>query len=300
MKKITVLTSLYKCEKYLQGYFDWVRRIDNPEEVEILLLHNAPTKAELDIMQQNISELPFVHHIIIPELEGLYVTWNRGIRLAKGKYVCIWNVDDIRYPESLSLQAATLDENPDILLTYCDFYYMFQYGCISDKKVINEDFLLNPSAFFISHQIGCFPMWRKELHEKLGYFDEQFFLVADFDFQIRLARTGKLKKTEGILGVYLEDVPEKLSSNFKRQIIERNFLYLRYAIYEYLNWITIFSIYKNFKPYMIKNGNEWWPMTSIFESYKLYRKKRYSKLFKSIGRQPRGWAAFVKHCLLNK
>lgn len=135
MKKITVLTSLYKCEKYLQGYFDWVRRIDNPEEVEILLLHNAPTKAELDIMQQNISELPFVRHIIIPELEGLYVTWNRGIRLAKGKYVCIWNVDDIRYPESLSLQAATLDENPDILLTYCDFYYMFQYGCISDKKL---------------------------------------------------------------------------------------------------------------------------------------------------------------------
>ena len=54
MKKITVLTSLYKCEKYLQGYFDWVRRIDNPEEVEILLLHNAPTKAELDIMQQNM------------------------------------------------------------------------------------------------------------------------------------------------------------------------------------------------------------------------------------------------------
>ena len=67
MKKITVLTSLYKCQKYLQGYFDWVRQIDNPEEVEILLLHNAPSQVELDSIQQNILELPFVRHIIISE-----------------------------------------------------------------------------------------------------------------------------------------------------------------------------------------------------------------------------------------
>lgn len=300
MKKVTVLTSLYKCEKYLQSYFDWLRRIDNQEEVEVLLLHNAPIQAELDIIGQNISELPFVRHIIIPELEGLYVTWNRGIRLAEGQYVCVWNVDDIRFPESLSLQAATLDENLDVLLTYCDFYYMFQYGSISDEKVLNEDFQLNPSAFFTSHQIGCFPMWRKDLHEKLGYFDEQFFLVADFDFQIRLARTGKVKKTDGILGAYLEDVPEKLSSNLKWQIVERNALYLRYAIYEYLNWSSIFSVCQKYKPDQMKKGNDWYPVASVFESYEFYRKKRWTKLFKSIGKQPRYFASYVKHCLLNK
>lgn len=300
MKKVTVLTSLYKCEKYLQGYFDWLRRIDNQEDVEVLLLHNAPSQAELNIVEQNISRLPFVRHIIIPVLEGLYVTWNRGIHLAEGQYVCVWNVDDIRFPESLSLQAATLDENPDILLTYCDFYYMFQYGKISDEKVINEEFLLNPSAFFTSHQIGCFPMWRKVLHEKLGYFDEQFFLVADFDFQIRLARTGKLKKTKGILGAYLEDVPEKLSSNLKRQIIERNTLFLRYAIYEYLNWFSLFSVYKKYKPFKVRNGNTWIPLADIFDSYGFYRNKRYSYLFKSVLSQPRYWASYVKHCLLNK
>lgn len=300
MKKITVLTSLYKCEKYLQGYFDWVRRIDNPEEVEILLLHNAPSQAELDIVQQNILDLPYVCHIIIPELEGLYVTWNRGILLAKGEYICNWNVDDIRFPNSLSLQASTLDQNPDMLLTYCDFYYMFQYGIISNEKVISEDFSSNMYSFYNTHQIGCFPMWRKDLHEKFGYFDEQFFLVADFDFQIRIARTGKIKKTVGILGAYLEDVPEKLSSNLKRQIVERNMLYLRYAICEYFNWSTIFSVYNQFKPFMIKNGNEWIPVSSVFESFRSYRKKRYPKFFKSIGRQPRGLAAFVKHCLLNK
>ena len=267
--------------------------------MEILLLHNAPSQVELDIIQQNILELPFVRHIIISELEGLYATWNRGIRMAEGQYVCVWNVDDIRFPESLSLQAATLDENPDILLTYCDFHHMYQYGCISDEKVINEDFLFSSSVFFVSHQIGCFPMWRKVLHEKFGYFDEQFFLVADFDFQIRLARTGKVRKTEGALGAYLEDAPEKLSSNQKRQTIERNIVYLRYAVWEYLNWFTLFSINKE-HAFQIKNGNEWISVSSVFDSYWEYRKKRYPKLFNSIWKQPRGLAAFIKHCLLNK
>ena len=299
MKKITVLTSLYKCERYLQAYFDRIRQIDNQEEIEILLLHNAPSQEELDIVQQNISELPCIRHIIISKLEGLYITWNRGIHLAEGKYICIWNVDDIRFSNSLSLQAETLEQNPDILLTYCDFYLMFQYGNISNEKVINEDFSLKASAFFNTHQIGCFPMWRKTLHEQLGYFDEQFFLVADFDFQIRIARTGKIKKTEGVLGAYLDDVPEKLSSNSKRQIIERNTLYLRYAIWEYLNWFTLFSVYKK-QTFMIKNGNKWIPVSSVFESYRSYCKKRYPKLFKSVLSQPRGLAAFIKHCLLNK
>lgn len=300
MKKVTVLTSLYKCEKYLQGYFDWLRQIDNQEEVEILLLHNAPSEEELNIVRQNISGLPFIRHIIISKLEGLYITWNRGISLAEGKYICIWNVDDIRFPNSLSLQADTLDKNPNILLTYCDFYYMFQYGCISDEKVINEDFFLNPTAFFTTHQIGCFPMWRKELHKEFGYFDEQFFLVADFDFQIRLARTDKVKKTEGVLGAYLEDVPGKLSSNLKRQIVERNVVHLRYAILEDLNWFTLFSIYKKYKPFKIKNGNRWISLSEIFESYGFYRKKRFPYLFKSILFQPRCFASFVKHCILNK
>lgn len=299
MKKITVLTSLYKCQKYLQGYFDRVRQIDNLEDIEILLLHNAPSKEELDIVQQNISELPCIRHIIISKLEGLYTTWNRGIHLAEGKYICIWNVDDIRFSNSLSLQAETLEQNPDILLTYCDFYLMFQYGNISNEKIINEDFSLKASAFFNTHQIGCFPMWRKALHEQLGYFDEQFFLVADFDFQIRIARTGKIKKTEGVLGAYLDDVPEKLSSNQNRQTIERNVVYLRYAVGEYFNWFTLFLINKKYA-FHIKNGDEWIPVSTVFDSYCLYRKKRYPKFFMSIWRQPRALAAFIKHCVLNK
>jgi len=46
---------------------------------------------------------------------------NTCIKEAKGEYVTIWNVDDLRTPNSLEMQMKALDENPDIALTYGDF-----------------------------------------------------------------------------------------------------------------------------------------------------------------------------------
>ena len=52
--------------------------------------------------------------------EGLYKSWNRGIKLAKGEYITIWNVDDIRYPESFKEQAQVMDKNIKTMLVYGD------------------------------------------------------------------------------------------------------------------------------------------------------------------------------------
>ena len=31
-----------------------------------------------------------------------------------GDYLCIWNVDDLRTPDSIEVMAKALDENPDV------------------------------------------------------------------------------------------------------------------------------------------------------------------------------------------
>ena len=49
--KVTIIKSLYNCQKYLSGYFEAVEGIVNKEDCEFLLLHNAPTKDELESLQ---------------------------------------------------------------------------------------------------------------------------------------------------------------------------------------------------------------------------------------------------------
>lgn len=298
--KITILTSLFNCSKYLDGYFNCLSKLNNSQNLEVLLLHNAPSNEELAIINQWLPSCPFVKHIIIPKREGLYTTWNRGINLAGGEYICVWNVDDIRTPNSIIDQAETLDKNPNSDLTYGDFYYMFKYPEPSDLLVVNKDFAINKNSFFRSHQIGCFPMWRKQIHDKIGFFDEQFRLVADFDFQIRAARTCNIIKTNKIIGYYLEYVPEKLSSNSWVQNIERNVLYIRYGIFDLFNWLTIISILKNHKINCLYYNNSKNYISDQFYSYNFFIGSRLPLLLLSIFRQPRFIMAFIKHNLLKK
>ncbi|SHE35486.1 Glycosyltransferase involved in cell wall bisynthesis [Bacteroides luti] len=298
--KITVLTSLFNCSKYLEGYFNCLSKLNNTQNIEVLLLHNAPSNEEMAIISKYLPSLSFVKHIIISEREGLYRTWNRGIDLANGEYICVWNVDDIRTPNSIIDQAETLDKNPNTDLTYGDFYYMFKYPEPSDILVVNKDFSINKNSFFRTHQIGCFPMWRKRIHDKLGFFDEQFKLVSDFDFQIRVARTSQIVKTNNIVGYYLENVPEKLSSNLWIQIIERNALYLRYGMFDLINWLTIFPILKK---YEITHLSYYGKKESLFKKkylYNIFIITRIPLFILSIFRQPRFIFAYIKHNILNK
>lgn len=231
MLKISVITSLFNCEKYLTGYFEAVERIVNKEECEFLLLHNAPRKDELEIVERNIEGKTYFRHVIIEQREGLYSTWNRGVNLSKGRYCAVWNVDDVRFPDSLLLQARVLDEDKGCGLVTGHLNGTDVYG-EPGKRFYKHDRMDNdPLEAFRSCLVGCFPMWRKEIHEKIGYFDEQFKCVSDYDFQIRAVINYRFCCVNESLGIYLENVPGKISSNGEQKL-ENNLLYLRYGIYE--------------------------------------------------------------------
>ena len=256
-KKISVLTSLYNCENFLQGYFHELAKIEGKEQIEVLLLHNSPQEEELAIISEHLPSFDFIRHIIIPERETLYRTWNRGIQLSEGEYITVWNVDDVRFPNSIIKQAEALDKNLEAAIAYGDIWLSKQYGVCGKKKTNSPVF--NPSSrkkFFLRYHISCFQMWRKSIHQIVGYYDEQFKCIADFDFQIRTALHFSFVKTEETLGIYLEDQPHKLSTN-GLQLYELNVLYLRYGNCESLNFFLIPETNKKYKPKSILVFNEW-------------------------------------------
>lgn len=297
MIKISVITSLYRGGNYLQSYLEHVKRITNPDEVEILLLHNDPTLEELNIIRNNINDIPFIKHIIIPEREGLYATWNRGVKLAQGEYCAIWNVDDVRTSDSLVLQAKCLDENKDADITYGKFMSVYQYGDINGDLIDDPDF--TPSIAKERHLIGCFPMWRKSIHEKIGYFDEQFKLVADFEFQIRASFFCKIAKVKGgFLGYYLEGVSDKLSSNKQQQMLEQSKIDIRYGFYSQMDLCYVFFKYK-FKTSSILSGQKKYAISTFIPQIHKYKLSHSPLIIIAILRFPYCLARYLKHKLFN-
>ena len=251
MCRISIITSLYNSQLYLEGYFKAVSAIKQTKEIEILLIHNAANAEELAITAKYLPSLPFIRHIQVGR-EGLYATWNRGISMAKGDYVTPWNVDDVRIPESIQQQADALDANPTIGLSYGDFLIVRNYGDTEGFAVNEPQFDAGNPTFYRQHHIGCFPMWRRSIHEKMGYFDEQFRLIADLDFQIRVAKNYGLVKIPQQLGYYLEGTPGNLSSNFSLQDMEHTVLHLRYGNFNMLYLTHIYEAIKKFRVFELK------------------------------------------------
>lgn len=239
---ISVITSLYRSELFLEQYLAYFSSLVNIRETELILVHNDPTPEELGILDRCVTDSMNVIHLKVNR-EGLYTSWNRGIMEANGKYIAIWNVDDIRTPESLLIQKEAL-ENSHAVLCYGDFYGTRKYGTYQEKLYEYGEYEDCKKEALKRHIIGCFPMWRKDLHDKTGYFDEQFKLVGDYEFQLRIASGYPLTKANGILGYYLEYAGHKLSSNRRLQHKERTVVEIRYRMYN--------KILMHFLPFLLK------------------------------------------------
>lgn len=254
MVKITVITSLFHCIDYLEPYLKQVSKVQHIEECEFLLLHNEPSDKEINIINQYKCNIPQLKHIIIPQRESLYATWNRGCKMAEGNYIAIWNVDDVRTPDSLLKQSYILDHNIEAMYAYGIYTCIKKYGDIIGKVINEPDTTVDIWAKTHRHLGGCFPMWRKSVHQYVGYFDEQLRLVGDLDFQIRIGINFPFIKVNEMLGYYLMDNPNRLSKNAKLQAKENNFVYRRYKLYSLID--PLFSLDKDIHYLLVQGKKE--------------------------------------------
>jgi glycosyltransferase involved in cell wall biosynthesis len=229
--------------------------IRGKEIMEVILLHNEPKEDELAIIRQFLPEMNYIRHIIIPKREPLYSSWNRGIQLAEGEYITVWNVDDIRFPDSLLQQAEALDKHPEAAVCYGDIWTSDSYGKRGETRT-HEPFYNYKKEFFKSYRMSCFQMWRKSIHQTVGFYDEQFKCSADFDFQIRVALHFPFVKTDELLGSYLEYQTHKISLNGLQEL-ENNIIYLRYGVYNKINLLNLGLSKKKYRKNKLLYENRW-------------------------------------------
>lgn len=190
---ISLITSLYKSDKYLDNYqkrivvfADYLlkKKID----FEIIVIANSPAEKENKFGEffKNKTWLSFIK---VPR-ESLYATWNRGVGLAKGSIIGFWNVDDARRPEAM-IDALNLF-NVGAQLVYFPFlikWYLniFNFSFLVKRKKIVPP-IFDRNEFTRSMHCGPFFLFSKEFYKKVGPFDEQFKIVGDFDWCVRAAK----------------------------------------------------------------------------------------------------------------
>ena len=227
MKKVSTITSSYKSEKYLKGFLNSVKD-QTYKNIEIVLDHNEPTDKEINTIEKFNNKYNNIQHTIIKKVDPLGVSWNRCIDKSTGEYLCIWNVDDLRTPNSIELMANVLDERRDIDIVIGKYIIVNKFKS-KRGNTINES-SRPPQDFMSGMLLGPFFMFRKEILDKTGKFDEQFYSGNDYDLAMRLVRSGNYYCLDEVLGYYLNEGKGLSTKSQSLQPLERTAIELRYNL----------------------------------------------------------------------
>lgn len=257
MKEILVstITPCFRMKPYLKKFLEELPNQTMFDQLEIVLDHNEPDEEEISWVKDFQQKYPNrIKHIIVNPVEVIGASMNRCIKEASGKYVTIWNVDDLRTANSIESQVKAIEEkNADIAIGDYKIVRRFgekEYGKIVEHRNVPE------SEFKRSMYFGPFVMFKKSLCDKAGYFDEQLTSGADFDLSIRLAYNGKVAVADDLLGYYLNEGKGASTRPDSKQALDKAIILLRYGIFDKVDLSFVPKLINYSIPQIISFGSE--------------------------------------------
>lgn len=213
--KCSLFCSFYKGSKFIEGYLKNVYEQSLFQDIEFIFLDCAsPENEGFEYLQYLIE--PNIKYHRLEKDPGLYAAWNIAVDLCSAPIIGNWNIDDRKSRDGIEIMLNQFNKDPDL-----DILYGFTYI----SRIANETYYDNSFKEiypYLPHSLKnllsnnsphCMPLWKKNLHDKFGYFDESYKTAADGDFWLRCAVNGaKIELVNHPVGLYYEN-PTGRSTN---------------------------------------------------------------------------------------
>ena len=157
-----------------------------------------------------------VRYVRLPENKGPAGARNEGVKLAHGAYIAFQDSDTLWEADKLEKQLQKMLQD-DYVLVYHSYILNGQQvllGEISLQEKEGNIFI----ALLYSPMIGTPCMLvKKDIFERVGGFKDNLRCLEDYEFSLRIARTGKIGFIEEVL-LYSEDSEGAVSKNVLKEM----------------------------------------------------------------------------------
>ncbi len=198
-----------------QTYKDW----------ELIIVNDCSKDNSLEIMKEFAAREPRIRIIDNDHNLKLPGALNRGFKEARGKYLT-WTSHDNRMGETVLEEFVNyLDENPDKgLVTSCYAAFSLKTG-----ETLYEVHHPDPQIYLPLYNCVCYSfMYRREVLETVGGYDETLFLVEDYDYWVRIwlkYPIGKIYKVLYYTGVGDETLTMSRKKDIAQKLLEMRLRY---------------------------------------------------------------------------
>ncbi|MGF1531031.1 MAG: glycosyltransferase [Puniceicoccaceae bacterium] len=205
--EVSAIISTYRAERFIEGCLKNLteQTLFQSGQMEVIVIDSGSPEREGEIARAYQRLFGAQIRYYRTAHETLYGSWNRAIRLARGRYLTNANTDDRRHPDGIRRQWDFLKKNPE--LSGCYGYQRITEHPNLDFSEATEDLYFGwPEYSYSELQHRCIlgpqPMWVKELHRQYGFFDSKYRVVGDYDFWLRCGKTCFFGRVPEVLGLY--------------------------------------------------------------------------------------------------
>lgn len=275
---VSIVLPVYNGERYLaqaiesclsQTFSDW----------ELIVVDDASTDGTPAIIADfcaRDARVRSVRHETNRKLPGAL---NTGFALANGEFLT-WTSDDNRYrPRALETMVEFLGRRPEVDTVYTDYTAIDDDGAVTGRVEVPD-----PVYLVRENVIGpCF-LYRRSVHEGVGRYDEELFLVEDYDFWLRTGARFQMVPLHQDLYLYRRH-QSSLTNMYRQRVLVNREATLRKNLPR-LSWIPADAAVAG------------WLLVAVMARRRGAYADCLSAIFRALGRSPVPALALIARMLL--
>jgi len=215
MIDLSIIIVNYNVKEFLLNLLDSIQRAKKNLKIETIVIDNNSDDGSIPVLKSKYPEVITIENKINV---GFGAANNQGIEISSGKFILFLNPDTLVNDNTFTKLVSFLNGNDGVGLVGCKVLNpdgTLQLACrrsfptpwVSLTKVIGFSKLFPKSKLFAKYNLtyldenqsyevdaisGSFMMMKREMYEKIGGFDTDFFMYGeDLDLCYRVQKAGK-------------------------------------------------------------------------------------------------------------
>ncbi len=255
---VSIITPCYKGGKYLPFSIASVLQQDF-KDFELLLIDDKSPDNTREIMQKEREKSDFDPRIHLLQNEknlGIVGTRNKALQLAKGKYICFLDQDDLWTANNkLSLQVFYLEQHPECVMVWSHTDLINAKGeKIGQIHFTTSDREIRSKLLFWNQFCTCAVMIKSEVVKKAGLLDRRYDKVDDYDLWLKAGKYWTFGNIDKVLVAYRKSWENTSSENHTYLHMKRLHLMLvwrEFWNYPRASFALLFSLINCLIPYAL-------------------------------------------------
>lgn len=213
--QISVITTTYNAAKYIRESINSILA-QTFTDFEFIIIDDASTDNTPDVVK-NFTDKRIIF-IQNKENIGAYASANKGLEIAKGKYVARLDADDVADKDRLKIQYEFLEQNGEYEVVGSNIILINSIGERVGERVYPETDEDNLGNIFFANTIPhSSAMYRRAFVNKVGNYSTEYNKSQDYDLWLKIIEHGgKLHNLQKFL-VYYRIHDTSITFNFSHK-----------------------------------------------------------------------------------